>query len=458
MIYQDLVAKRKKIAVIGLGYVGLPLALEMARYYSVVGFDINPNRIEMMKKGIDPSKELDSKSFEGRDIIFTSNSKELKNAHFFIVAVPTDIDDHKVPDLNPLKRASKTVGRALKEGDYVVYESTVYPGCTEEECIPILEKYAVRKQSLKPLVEVRSDEFLNLVDNNSFYQLKSGKDFKLGYSPERINPGDKKHTLTKIKKVVAGCDDEALNEIAKVYGKIIEAGVYKAESIKVAEAAKIIENTQRDINIAFMNELSIIFDKMDINTTAVLKAAQTKWNFLKFYPGLVGGHCIGVDPYYLSYKSQKLGYTPQVILSGRNINDQMPYQIARRLIQMLIQQNKNLLSCKVLVKGITFKENVSDIRNSKVVPLVKELIDFSIKVHVTDPKASKSQVENEYQLCLQDKEEENYDLVLLAVGHKEYHNLDHNYFKTILSPNGIIADLKSILPEEIRKSFNYWSM
>ena len=324
-MYQELLNKEKKIAVIGLGYVGLPIALELANHFSVIGFDIKPDRVELMKKGIDPSEELDAEAFVDKDILFTANPEDLKDAHFYIVAVPTPVDEHKVPNLKPVLGASLTVGKYLKKGDYVIYESTVYPGCTEEDCVPVLEEVS---------------------------GLKMGIDFKVGYSPERIVPGDKVHTLTTITKIVSGSDEESLAEIAKVYETIIEAGIYKAASIKVAEAAKVIENTQRDLNISLMNELSIIFDKMGINTQEVLEAAGTKWNFLKFYPGLVGGHCIGVDPYYLVHKSKQLGYDPQVILSGRRINDGMPAHVAKRLAQMLIKNGTNLKNANVAHLGV----------------------------------------------------------------------------------------------------------
>src|SRR5438477_2386141 len=336
-MYTDLVEKKKKLAVIGLGYVGLPIALEFAKKLSVVGFDINAKRIELMKRRIDPSNELSEEVFEDCDIVFTNSLDELREANFFIVAVPTPVDDHNVPDLVSVEKASETVGKVIKKGDYVVFESTVYPGCTEEDCLPIIEKLS---------------------------GLKNVTDFKLGYSPERINPGDKKHTLATIIKVVSGCDAESLETIAKVYELVVKAGVHRASSIKVAEAAKIIENTQRDLNIALMNELSIIFDKMGINTYEVLEAAGTKWNFLKFQPGLVGGHCIGVDPYYLTYKARKLGYGSQVILAGRNINDDMANYVARKVIQHIIRYNGDVKTSRVLIKGATFKENVSDIRNS----------------------------------------------------------------------------------------------
>ena len=416
-MFSEIEKKQKKISVIGLGYVGLPLALEFAKHVSVIGFDINVDRVEQMKKGIDPSQELGSSAFEGTDILFTSNPDDLQDAHFHIVAVPTPVDEHKVPNLIPVLSASKAVGKVLKKGDYVVYESTVYPGCTEEDCLPILEKES---------------------------GLKCGIDFKIGYSPERIVPGDKVRTLTKIVKIVSGCDEESTEEIAKIYESIITAGVHRASCIKVAEAAKVIENTQRDLNISLMNELAIIFDKMDIDTQEVLEAAGTKWNFLKFSPGLVGGHCIGVDPYYLLYKSKQLGYDPQVILSGRRINDQMPAFVAKRLVQMLLQKGKNPQNSKILVMGITFKENVSDIRNSKVADLIQEFMDYSISVHITDPHASPNEVAREYKLSLIDKISDGYDAVIVAVNHQEYESLDHEYFKSIMGENPILLDIKAM--------------
>ncbi|MCF8282893.1 MAG: nucleotide sugar dehydrogenase [Bacteroidales bacterium] len=432
-MYNELIKKEKKIAVIGLGYVGLPLALVFAKKFSVIGFDINEARVDMMRNGIDPSKELESEAFENKDIYFTSKLEELKDAHFFVVAVPTPVDSANVPDLKPVLSASKTVGSVLKKGDYVVYESTVYPGCTEDDCVPILEELS---------------------------GLKSGKDFKLGYSPERINPGDKEHTVEKILKIVSGNDEEALEEIAKVYGAVILAGVYKASTIKVAEAAKVIENTQRDINISLMNELSIIFDMMGIDTKAVLEAAGTKWNFLKFVPGLVGGHCIGVDPYYLVHKARQLGYEPQVILSGRRINDGMPGFIAKRLVQKLIKLKKNPTEAKVLVMGVTFKENVSDIRNSKVSDLVRELMQFSINVHMIDPHASPNEFAHEYGLTLMDQPSNDYDAVILAVNHEEYKVMDYEYFKSLMKDNPILMDLKAILdPEKVAAAgMTYWRL
>lgn len=421
-----------KIAVIGLGYVGLPIALEFGRKFKTIGFDINEQRVEMMNNHQDPSQELDSSEFKGSDIIFSAKPTDLESANFFVVAVPTPVDEHKVPNLRPLISASKTVGKALKKGDYVVFESTVYPGCTEEDCIPILEAES---------------------------GLKAGVDFKYGYSPERINPGDKERTVTTILKIVSGNDAESLDVIAAVYGAIITAGVYKAATVKVAEAAKVIENTQRDLNISFVNELAIIFDKMGINTKDVLDAAGTKWNFLKFSPGLVGGHCIGVDPYYLLHKSKQLGIDPQVILSGRRINDGMPAFIAKRLIQMLIQKGKSPQNAKVLVKGMTFKEDVSDIRNSKVVDLINELMDYSVNVHVIDVNASPNEVAHEYKLTLIDKPSSDYDAVIVAVGHEAYKGLSEQDFANLMAEDAVLMDLKSLyINLKDSAKFSYWSL
>ena len=429
-MYQDLLNKNKKLAVIGLGYVGLPIALEFAKKIKVIGFDINAKRVDMMRNNIDPSQELEASAFEGCDIEFTNDLEVLKQANFFIVAVPTPVDEHNVPDLVPVQRASETIGTVIKEGDYVVFESTVYPGCTEEDCLPIIEKLSGLK---------------NIVN------------FKTGYSPERINPGDKEHTLAKIIKVVSGCDTESLNLIAKVYELVVIAGVHKASSIKVAEAAKIIENTQRDLNIALMNELSIIFDRMGINTYEVLEAAGTKWNFLKFQPGLVGGHCIGVDPYYLTYKSKELGYDSQVILAGRLINDGMAGYIAKKVLQHIIQNNGNIKDAKVLVMGATFKENVSDIRNSKVADVVKELQSFSLNVEVTDPNAESAELNHEYGFELVDEIAGDYDAIIIAVPHDSYKKLDDKYFASISKEQGLIADLKGIYRGKI-STRNYWSL
>jgi len=444
-MYQSLLNKEKKISVIGLGYVGLPIALEFAKHFSVIGFDINEERIQMMKEGLDPSKELSNSSFEGVDIKFTSNLEDLRDAHFHIVAVPTDIDEHKVPNLTPLLRASETVGRIIKKGDYVIYESTVYPGCTEDDCLPALLKVAAKQK-----------HEISTIDELPTAPLKAGVDFKYGYSPERIVPGDKVKTLTTILKIVSGNDSESLEEISKVYGHIITAGIHKASSVKVAEAAKVIENTQRDINISLMNELAIIFDKMGIDTDEVIKAAGTKWNFHKYHPGLVGGHCISVDPYYLMHKSKQLGHDPQVIAAGRRINDEMPRFIAKRLVQKLIEKGKNPGDSKVLVMGITFKENVADIRNSKVVDLVNELMDYSINVHVVDPHASPNELAHEYKISLLDEPGKNYDAILVAVGHKPYLKLTSKYFKQISKDDPVIFDIKGVYGKEIAD--DYWKL
>jgi len=429
-MYQELVQKKQKLAVIGLGYVGLPIALEFAKKIKVIGFDINADRVKMMQNKIDPSKELASSAFDGCDIDFTNDLDVLKEATFFIVAVPTPVDEHNVPDLTPVIRASETIGKVIKKGDYVVYESTVYPGCTEEDCVPVIEKLS---------------------------GLKMVTDYKIGYSPERINPGDKEHTITTITKVVSGCCDVSLDEIAKVYELVVKAGVHRASSIKVAEAAKIIENTQRDLNIALMNELSIIFDKMNINTFEVLEAAGTKWNFLRFQPGLVGGHCIGVDPYYLTYKSKELGYDSQVILAGRNINDGMAGYVAKKVLQHIIQHTGNIKDAKVLVMGATFKENVSDIRNSKVADVVKELKSFSLNVDITDPHANSAELNHEYGFELTDVVSKNYDAIIVAVPHAGYKDYDDAYFTSVTKPDALIFDLKGTY-RNIIKSRTYKSL
>jgi len=430
MIFDKLINKETKLSVIGLGYVGLPIALAFAKKLSVVGFDIREDRIKMMKQGIDPSKELPPEEFEGTNIHFTSNPDDLREASFHIIAVPTPIDKHNLPDLKPVLSASQTVGSILKKGDYVVYESTVYPGCTEEDCVPVLEKFS---------------------------GLKYIEDFKVGFSPERINPGDKNHTLRKIIKITSGCDAESAEEIARVYELIIEAGIYRVSSIKVAEAAKIIENTQRDINIAFMNELSIIFNRMGINTFEVIEAASTKWNFLKFYPGLVGGHCIGVDPYYLSYKAKELGYHPQIIDSGRFVNDSMGRYVGKQTIKKIIANEKNPRDARILVMGITFKENVTDIRNSRVVDVINEMKDFGATVEVVDPGASPEEVKNEYGIELAPAPSGIYDAVVVAVSHKEYIGLDENYFASLLNSDGVLIDNKGIYRGKI-KNIRYWSL
>lgn len=429
-MYNQLVNKKAKLSVIGLGYVGLPIALEFAKKISVIGFDINEKRVDMMKKSIDPSNELTSDDFKGCDILFTNKLEDLQKATFFIVAVPTPIDAHNLPDLTPLLSASRTVGKALKKGDIVVYESTVYPGCTEEDCIPILEK----ESGLKYMV-----------------------DFKVGYSPERINPGDREHTLKKVIKVVSGCDAPTLDTVAKVYELVVDAGVHKASTIKVAEAAKIIENTQRDVNIALMNELSVIFDRLNINTYDVLEAAGTKWNFLKFYPGLVGGHCIGVDPYYLTFKAKTTGYHSKVINSGRDVNDSMGPYVARQTVKKIVANGKNILKANVLVMGATFKENVSDIRNSKVADVINELKSFGVNVTVVDPHAESAELKHEYGFELTKSVGNGYDAVIVAVNHKPYLDLDEKYFKSIMASKGLLVDLKGIYREKI-KSIEYWSL
>lgn len=429
MIYKELVEKKKILSVTGLGYVGLPLALEFAKYFKVIGLDINADRVKLMQQRIDPSKELDSSAFEGCDITFTSDPMDLAAAHFHIVGVPTDIDEHRVPDLKPLLGASENIGKIIKKGDYVLFESTVYPGCTEEDCVPIIEKVS---------------------------GLKMGHDFKVGYSPERIVPGDKVRTFTKILKIVSGSDDEALEEIDQVYNHVLENGTFRASSIKVAEAAKVIENTQRDINISLMNELAIIFDKIGIDTNEVIEAAGSKWNFHKYTPGLVGGHCIGVDPYYLMHKAKQLGHDPQVIAAGRRVNNYIPHFIAKRLVQKLIEQGKNPGDCKVVVMGITFKEDVSDIRNSKVADLVRDIAEYSIQVDVVDPYASAEEVMHEYGITLAGNIANNYDAVVLAVGHKEYKEMTTQTLVDMSKDELVLFDIKGIKKGSDIK--NYWKL
>lgn len=428
-MYTELLAKKSKLAVIGLGYVGLPIALEFAHKIQVVGFDIREDRVEKMKNKIDPSEELASKDFDNCDILFTDNLEELKKASCYIIAVPTPIDKRNLPDLTPLLGATTTVGKVLKKGDYVIYESTVYPSCTEEDCVPLLEKLS---------------------------GLKFREDFKVGFSPERINPGDKEHTLKSIIKVVSGCDDESLEEIAKIYELVVKAGVHRASSIKVAEAAKIIENTQRDINIAFMNELSLIFNKLGINTYEVLEAAGTKWNFLKFFPGLVGGHCIGVDPYYLSFKAKELGIHAQIINAGRSINDSMSEYIAVQTVKKMISAGRTINCSRVLIMGATFKENVSDIRNSKVANIVYELQSFGVSVDITDPCADSEHLQNEYGFGISNIKGP-YDAIIVAVNHKEYLELNEDYFKNISAEKAIFVDVKGIYRNKI-KELTYWSL
>jgi UDP-N-acetyl-D-galactosamine dehydrogenase len=429
MIAEKIAKKEEKLAVVGLGYVGLPIALAFAKKAKVVGFDINAERVAMMKNKIDPSKELATDDFEGCDIEFTANIEDLSDCKFYIVAVPTPIDEHNLPDLKPLLGASESVGKVISTGDYVVFESTVYPGCTEEDCVPVLEKAS---------------------------GLKFNKDFKVGYSPERINPGDKEHTLSKIVKVASGSCKESAEQVSLVYEMVIDAGVHRASSIKVAEAAKIIENTQRDVNIALMNELSMIFSKIGINTYEVLEAAGTKWNFLKFFPGLVGGHCIGVDPYYLTYKARELGYHSKIINSGRALNDSMGPYLARQTVKKLIANGKDIVQSRVLVMGATFKEDVSDIRNSKVASVVDELKSFGVSVEVHDPHASNDEINHEYGFQLIPEINGKYEAVIVAVNHSAYLSLEEKYFNELLSDNGVLVDVKGIYRNSI-KGLNYLS-
>jgi UDP-N-acetyl-D-galactosamine dehydrogenase len=424
--------KIEALAVIGLGYVGLPLALAFAEKMKVVGFDIDEEKIRKLHSGTDPNGENDLTNSHRLEILFTHDEKTLKDVALFIVAVPTPVDEYNNPDLAILENAVATVARNLKPGGYVIFESTVYPGVTEEICIPILEKISGLKY-------------------------KSG--FKVGYSPERINPGDKIHTLKNTVKVVSGCDAESLNEIASLYRLIVDE-VFSAPSIKVAEAAKIIENTQRDVNIALMNELSIVFGRMGINTYDVLEAAGTKWNFLKFTPGLVGGHCIGVDPYYLAHKAKALNYHPQIINAGRFVNDSMGRYIGKQVIKQMVKNGIDLSGAKVLILGVTFKEDVSDIRNSKVFDIVKELNDFYVSVTLADPYADPLTVEKEYGVTLTEKPfalGKMYDAIILAVAHKEYKSFNGEEMKNNLAPNGVFADLKGIFRKKIG-NISYWSL
>lgn len=430
-IYKELLSGEASLGVIGLGYVGLPIALEFAKKIKVVGFDINADRVALMNKKIDPSNELSAEDFDGCDITFTANSADLGDVRFFVVAVPTPIDDANLPNLKPLLGATSSVGKVLKKGDYVVFESTVYPGCTEEDCIPVLEQES---------------------------GLKFREDFMVGYSPERINPGDKIHTLQNVVKVVSGCSEESLEEIAKTYELVVGAGVHRAASIKVAEAAKIIENTQRDVNIALINELSIIFDKLKINTYDVLEAAGTKWNFLNFTPGLVGGHCIGVDPYYLTHKAKQAGYHAKVINSGRYVNDSMGFYIGKQTVKKILAKGKSIQTAKVLVMGATFKEDVTDIRNSKVIDIIKELESFQVDVDLVDPHASSEEMEHEYGVALQANPTNDYDAVIVAVNHQDYAQLTESDFRGMMNDDlGVFVDVKGIYKGKI-KNLDYWSL
>jgi len=429
LIFNDIIMHDKKIAVIGLGYVGLPLAVAFASKYKVTGFDINSKRVAELKKGIDDTLEVEedllksvlTDDFNQTGLSLTDNLQDIADAQIYIVTVPTPIDKHKIPDLTPLYKASESVGKILKKGDIVIYESTVFPGATEEECVPILEKHS---------------------------GLKFNKDFFAGYSPERINPGDKKHTVTKILKVTSGSTPEIAEEIDHLYKSIITAGTHKASSIKVAEAAKVIENSQRDINIAFVNELSKIFRLMDIDTMEVLEAAGTKWNFLPFRPGLVGGHCIGIDPYYLAHKAKEYDYNPEIILAGRRLNDSMGQFVAHETVKNMLKKDLAVKDANVLVLGITFKENCPDIRNSRAIDVVRELEDYQMNVDVFDPWASPEEVKDEYGLDLItdiENSHKKYDAVLAVVAHNEFKNLD---LKKYTKPNALIYDVKAIYPKD----------
>lgn len=446
-LYNKIKNKQEKISIIGLGYVGLPLAISFAKVIDVIGFDIAKDKIRSYEEGIDVTKEVGNEALKNTTIKFTSNEEDLQNAKFHIVAVPTPINTNKTPNLNPLIGASRTLGRNLTKGSIVVYESTVYPGVTEDVCIPILEKES---------------------------GLKSGTDFKVGYSPERINPGDKVHRLETIVKVVSGMDDESLDVIASVYELVVDAGVHKAESIKVAEAAKVIENSQRDINIAFMNELSIIFNRLDIDTKSVLEAANTKWNFLNFTPGLVGGHCIGVDPYYLTYKAEETGYHSQIILAGRKINDNMGKYVAENTVKLMIKANKQIKGAKVAILGLTFKENCPDVRNTKVIDIIDELKEYGIETLVHDPQADKEEVLEQYNIDLKNIEDlKDADAVVLAVPHEEYkifgiEDIEKLYNNNYSHINGnscdddkkVLIDVKGMFNrEEIEdKNYHYWRL
>lgn len=434
-LYEKIVNREEKLSLIGLGYVGMPIAVAFAKKIEVIGFDLNTAKIDLYKSGIDPTKEVGDEAIQNTTVHFTSNESELREAKFHIVAVPTPVNEDHTPDLSPVKGASSILGRNLVKGSVVVFESTVYPGVTEEVCVPILEKES---------------------------GLKCGVDFKIGYSPERINPGDRVHRLETIKKIVSGMDEETLDTVAKVYELVVEAGVHRAESIKVAEAAKVIENSQRDINIAFMNELSIIFNKMGIDTQAVLNAAGTKWNFLNFYPGLVGGHCIGVDPYYLTYKAEELGYHSQIILSGRRINDDMGKYVAENCVKNLIKVDKAVRNAKIAILGFTFKENCPDTRNTKIIDIVHELKEYGIDPVIADPEADAEEAKKLYGVefteisCIKDM-----DAVILAVAHKEFENLQMDSIDKLFGRGKkVLLDIKGVLnrKEYETTGYEYWRL
>lgn len=436
-LYEKIVNGEEKIALVGLGYVGMPIAVAFAKKVKVVGFDLNEAKIKLYQSGIDPTNEVGDNAIRESKVEFTADERKLQEAKFFIVAVPTPVNDDHTPDLTPVEGASRIVGRNLTKGSIVVFESTVYPGVTEDICVPILEKES---------------------------GLKCGVDFKIGYSPERINPGDKVHRLETITKIVSGMDAESLDEIAKVYELVVDAGVYRAESIKVAEAAKVIENSQRDINIAFMNELSIIFNKMGIDTKAVLEAAGTKWNFLKFYPGLVGGHCIGVDPYYLTYKAEQLGYHSQIILSGRRINDDMGKYVAESVVKNLIKSDIAVKGAKVAILGFTFKENCPDTRNTKIIDIYKELQEYGITPIVVDPAADAAEAKRLYNIDFEGMDAvKDMDAVIIAVSHDQFTEMDKEKIKSFFAKDNkkkVLADIKGILSraEYDNDEFCYWRL
>ncbi len=435
-LYERIIRREEKISLIGLGYVGMPIAVSFSKKADVIGFDLNKTKIELYKNGIDPTKEVGDDAIKACSVDFTSDPKRLKEAKFHIVAVPTPVNTDHTPDLTPVESASRILGKYLTKGSIIVYESTVYPGVTEEICVPILEAES---------------------------GLKCGVDFKIGYSPERINPGDKVHRLETIVKIVSGMDEETLEEVAKVYELVVEAGVHRAESIKVAEAAKVIENSQRDINIAFMNELSIIFNKMGIDTKSVLEAAGTKWNFLKFFPGLVGGHCIGVDPYYLTYKAEQLGYHSQIILSGRRINDDMGKYVVENLVKKLIAADFPVKGAKVAILGFTFKENCPDTRNTRIIDIVNELKEYGITPVIADPEADKAEAKHEYGIDFVDMDTiKDMDAVVLAVAHDQFRCLSIDDINKLFGNNHpkVLLDLKGLLN---RKEFEnagyiYWRL
>lgn len=436
-LYEKLIKKEEKLSLVGLGYVGMPIAVAFSKKIDVIGFDLNQKKIELYQNGIDPTREVGNEAIAACAVDFTSDAERLREAKFHIVAVPTPVNPDHTPDLTPVEGASRILGQNLTKGSVVVFESTVYPGVTEEICVPILEKES---------------------------GLTCGVDFKIGYSPERINPGDKVHRLETITKIVSGMDEETLDTIAKVYELVVAAGVHRAQSIKVAEAAKVIENSQRDINIAFMNELSIIFNKMGIDTKSVLAAAGTKWNFLKFFPGLVGGHCIGVDPYYLTYKAEQLGYHSQIILSGRRINDDMGKYVAESLVKNLIKADIPVKGARVIILGFTFKENCPDTRNTKIIDIVKELQEYGISPLITDPVADYAEAEREYGITFAKEDElKDADAVILAVSHKEYETLTMQQIDGFYAANGrqkILSDIKGMLDKEAyeKAGYLYWRL